>query len=55
MRKALGLPNDGNGVLVSNVIPTSSSDGFLKPGDILISLDGKPVDSAGMITIDGET
>ena len=55
MRKALGLPNDGNGVLVSNVIPTSSSDGFLKPGDILMSLDGKPVDSAGMITIDGET
>ncbi|NQX00948.1 trypsin-like peptidase domain-containing protein [bacterium] len=54
MRKALGLANDGTGVLVSNVIPSSSSDGFLKPGDILMSLDGKPVDSAGMITIDGE-
>ncbi len=54
MRKALGLPNDGNGVLITNVTPTSSSDGILKPGDILISLDGKPVDSAGMITIDGE-
>ncbi len=54
MRQALGLPNDGKGVLVSNVIPTSSSDGILKSGDILVSLDGKPVDSAGMITIDGE-
>lgn len=54
MRKALGLANDGTGVLISNVIPSSSSDGFLKPGDILMSLDGKPVDSAGMITIDGE-
>lgn len=54
MRAALGLPNDGTGVLVTNVVPTSSSDGVLKPGDILISLDGKPVDSAGMITIDGE-
>ncbi len=54
MRKALGLPNDGKGVLVSNVIPTSSSDGSLKPGDILVSLDGKPVDSAGMITMEGE-
>ena len=54
MRKALGLPNDGNGVLITNVIPTSSSDGILKPRDILMSLDGKPVDSAGMITIDGE-
>lgn len=54
MRKALGLPNDGKGVLITNVVPTSSSDGILKAGDILISLDGKPVDSAGMITIDGE-
>jgi S1-C subfamily serine protease len=54
MRKALGLPNDGKGVLINNVIPTSSSDGFLKPGDILLSLDGKSVDSAGMINIDGE-
>jgi hypothetical protein len=54
MRKALGLPNDDKGVLITNVIPTSSSDGFLKPGDILMSLDGKQVDSAGMITIDGE-
>ena len=54
MRKALGLPNDGKGVLITNVVPTSSSDGSLKPGDILMSLDGKPVDSAGMINIDGE-
>ena len=53
MRKALGLPDDGKGVLVTNVVPTSSSDGFLKPGDIVMSLDGKPVDSAGMVTIDG--
>lgn len=54
MRKALGLPNDGNGVLITNVVPGSSSDGTLKPGDILIALDGKMVDSAGMVTIDGE-
>lgn len=54
MRKALGLPNDGKGVLVTNVIPTSSSDGILKPGDILMSLDEKQVDSAGMVNIDGE-
>lgn len=54
MRKALGLPNDGKGVLVTNVIPTSSSDGLIKPGDVIVSLDGKPVDNAGMVTIDGE-
>jgi S1-C subfamily serine protease len=54
MRKALGLPDDGKGVLITNVVPTSASDGTLKPGDIVMSLDGKPVDSAGMVTIDGE-
>lgn len=53
MRKALGLADDGKGVLVTNVIPTSSSDGFLKRGDVIVSLDGKPVDSAGMVNIDG--
>jgi S1-C subfamily serine protease len=54
MRKELGLPNDGTGVLISNVIPTSSSAGILKNGDILMALDGKPVDSAGMVNIAGE-
>ncbi len=54
MRKALGLPDDGMGVLVTNVIPTSSSDGIIKPGDVILSLDGLPVDSAGMVTIGGE-
>ncbi|BCU78291.1 trypsin-like peptidase domain-containing protein [Luteolibacter sp. LG18] len=54
MRKAFKLPDDGNGVLISTVTPTGSCDGVLKPGDILMALDGKEVDSAGMVTIDGE-
>jgi S1-C subfamily serine protease len=54
MRKALGLPNDGTGVLVTNVIPTSSADGIVQNGDVLIALDGKPVDSAGMVLLNGE-
>ena len=54
MRKALGLKPDGIGVLITKVVPTSSGDGILQAGDILMSLDGKQVDSAGMITIDGE-
>jgi S1-C subfamily serine protease len=54
MRKALGLPMDGNGVLITNVVPSGSCDGVLKNGDILMSLDGQMVDSAGMITIGGE-
>jgi S1-C subfamily serine protease len=54
MRRALGLPNDNKGVLVTNVVPTSSSDGLLKQGDVLVSLNGSTVDSAGMVAIDGE-
>lgn len=53
MRASLGLPDDGSGVLVTNVVPTSGADGILKPGDVLLSIDGYPVDAAGMVTIDG--
>ena len=55
MRKALGLPDDDKGVLVTNVTPTSSADGLLKPGDVLMSVNGFDIDSAGMAAIDGET
>jgi S1-C subfamily serine protease len=54
MRKAFKLPNDGKGVLVTDVLATGTCDGVLKPGDILLAIDGKPVDSAGMVTLDGE-
>ncbi len=54
MRRALGLPNDNKGVLITNIVPNSSSDGILKPGDVLVSLNGHGVDSAGMIDMDGE-
>lgn len=53
MRQALNLPDDGNGVLVQNVVPTGTCDGTLKPGDILTAIDGYPIDSAGQILIDG--
>ncbi len=54
MRKALGLPNDDKGVLITKVTPTSSADGILKTGDVLMALDGQQVDSAGQVLIDGE-
>lgn len=53
MRMALGLPNDGRGVLVSDVTKSSSCDGLIKPGDILMSLDGNAVDSAGQVSLEG--
>jgi len=55
MRSALGLPDDGTGVLVTRVIASSASDGILHPGDVITELDGYKVDSAGMVKIDGET
>ncbi|MCU0795450.1 MAG: trypsin-like peptidase domain-containing protein [Akkermansiaceae bacterium] len=53
MRRALKLPADGHGILVSSVVAGGSCDGVLKPGDILVSIDGSPIDSAGQILIDG--
>lgn len=53
MRKALGLPNDGRGVLVKDVSKSSSADGVVQPGDILMSLEGSAVDSGGQVMIDG--
>ena len=55
MRSALGLPDDGIGVLVTRVVATSASEGILKPGDVVTELDSCKVDSAGMVKIDGET
>ncbi|MFT3991425.1 MAG: trypsin-like peptidase domain-containing protein [Luteolibacter sp.] len=54
MRKALGLKNDNTGVLITNVIPTGSADSFLKPGDIIMSIDDLPVDSNGEVLLDGQ-
>lgn len=54
MRAALQLPNNGIGVLITNVTPTSACDGHVKPGDILIGIDDYPVDANGAILIDGE-
>ncbi len=53
MRRALQLPENGVGVLVTNVVPQASCDGILKAGDILFAIDGNPIDSAGQILIDG--
>jgi len=54
MRKSLGLPDDNKGVLITRVTPTSSADGIVKSGDVLIALDNQTVDSAGQVLIDGE-
>lgn len=54
MRRAYRLPPDGRGVLVANVVPEGPADGVVKRGDVLLSIDGNPIDSAGNIRIAGE-
>jgi S1-C subfamily serine protease len=53
-RKALGLADDNRGVMVSSVLSAGSAFGVLEKGDVIMSVDGHPVESDGMIELDGE-
>lgn len=53
-RRALGLPNDGIGVMVSDADASGSAGGILKTKDVLLSIDGHPIASDGFIEIEGE-
>ncbi len=54
MRKALGLPEEERGVFVGEVYAGGASDGFLKAGDVILSIDGLPVSSDGTVPLDGD-
>lgn len=53
-RRALGLPNDGRGVMVAEADAAGSAGGVLKTKDVLLSIDGHPIASDGFIEIEGE-
>lgn len=53
-RRALGLENDDRGILVGDVIAEGSADGKLKPGDVLLTIDGLPISNDGSVEIEGE-
>jgi len=53
-RAALGLADDGVGVLVGSVIAEGSADGVLQVGDVVLAMDGLAVQSDGFVEIDGE-
>ena len=59
VRKALGLPgrddirSPDTGVYIYNVLPGTSADGFLKAGDLLLSINGVPISENGDVEIDG--
>jgi len=54
MRKALNLEDNNVGALVARVNTDGPSYGLVEEGDILLSIDGLPIDSAGMVLLDGE-
>jgi len=54
MRKHLGRPNDGRGVVVTDVFSEGSSDGYLQKGDVLLSIDGHPIESDGSVRLEGK-
>ena len=53
-RKALGLANDGIGIMVAAAEEDGSAGGMLKTGDVLLAIDGRPVKSNGLINYEGE-
>jgi S1-C subfamily serine protease len=48
-RRALGLPPDGLGILVTHVDFEGSAGRLLKVGDVLLSIDGEPVAADGSV------
>ena len=54
MRRALGLEDDGRGVMVSSISTAGSSAGILKVGDVLLEMDGFAIASDGTVEIDGD-
>jgi len=53
-RSALKLKDDGTGIFVSDVYSEGSSDGYIRRGDVLLSIDGHPISAEGTVEIDGE-
>ncbi len=54
MRRHYGLADDGRGALVGDVFKGSCCDGLLQPGDVVLAVNGLPVDSSAMIELEGE-
>lgn len=53
-RRFLGLTDDDHGVLVSSVVAAGPSDGTLRPGDVLLAIDGHPIASDANVELEGE-
>lgn len=54
-RKALGVPVENAGVLVTDVHEKGSANGFLLKDDVLLSIDGHPIACDGRVDLEGES
>lgn len=53
-RRALGLPDDNRGVVVTSVASRGACAGKLEVGDVLLTVDGLKIESDGYVTLEGE-
>jgi S1-C subfamily serine protease len=53
-RQALGLEDETTGVQVCSVYSGGATDGILKPGDVILKIDGHTVSSDGTIPLENE-
>jgi len=52
-RHYVGLKPGQTGMLVDNVYPNGSGDGYLKPGDVVLKIDDHPVANDGTVAMQG--
>ncbi len=52
MRRHYGLPDNGLGCLVADIVKGGSCDGALKVGDVVLAVNGLPVDATAMIELE---
>ncbi len=53
-RRFRQVPTSAEGVFVRSVLQGGSAEGFLKPGDLLVSVDGFPIGRNGTISFDSD-
>ncbi|NLJ48793.1 MAG: serine protease [Candidatus Atribacteria bacterium] len=49
LREKYAMPENTTGVLVNQVIPGSSADGIIQPGDVILSIDDFPIANDGTV------
>lgn len=54
-RRFLGLPDSTTGVVVDRVIPGTSAEGTVLPGDVITSIEGRPIRLDGTIDYFGHS